>query len=92
MLSGVFTIYPTEDRDHAALGDLEACLYAECHAHSVTGDLFMQQMAADCVQRVLDFLPPTALLPALPVFRSGMRPMRGCNCGRGCNCAAKSIS
>ncbi len=75
-LNGVFTIYPTEDFDHAALGELERFLDAEGYAYSVTGDLFMQQKIVDYIQRILYFLPPTALLLVLLVFRSQMRSMK----------------
>lgn len=75
-VSGVYSLFPGDGFEQRSITDLENYLRGRGVAFSITGDSYMQQKVIDYIRGILRFLPATALLLVLVVFRTRMKSLR----------------
>ncbi|ACL69294.1 efflux RND transporter permease subunit [Halothermothrix orenii] len=75
-LYGIFTIFPGENFSSNDLKNIESYLQKNGLNYYLTGDMYMQHKIIDYIYMILLFLPPTALLLILTVFRTQMGTLK----------------
>lgn len=73
---GTFTIFPEINFNNENLNSLENFLTENKYTYYITGDMYMQQKIIDYILMILLFLPPTALILILAVFRTQMGSLK----------------
>lgn len=71
-LVGVYSLFTGEKFSRGEISHIEEYLRSRGASFSITGDAYMQQKLIDYIQSILRFLPVTALLLVLIVFRTQM--------------------